>query len=89
MPAWPSPAKRTATYAPTRYSAPWARLSTSMIPNTSDSPTAMVNSSTPKATPSTTVMRLSDSQAGTGQEPVSGCTMALTILPPCSSVSRR
>jgi hypothetical protein len=60
-----------------------------MIPKTSDSPTAMVNSSTPKATPSTMVMRLSPSQAGTGQEPVSGCTTAFTTLPPCSWVSRR
>jgi hypothetical protein len=60
-----------------------------MIPNTSESPTAMVNSSTPKATPSTKVMRLSSSQAGTVQGPVSGRTMALTILPSCSSVVRR
>ena len=60
-----------------------------MIPKTSDSPTAMVNSSTPKATPSTIVTRLSPTQDGTGQGPVSGCTMVLTILPSCFSVTRR
>jgi hypothetical protein len=60
-----------------------------MIPNTSDSPTAMVNSSTPKATPSTTVTRLSPSKAGKGQRPVSGCTMVVTILPSRFSVTRR
>ena len=80
-----SPGRRRRTGRPGRprpgTARPWARLSTSMIPKTSDSPTAMVNSSTPKATPSTIVMRLSDSQAGTGQEPVSGCTIVLTILP--------
>jgi hypothetical protein len=49
----------------------------------------MVNSSTPNATPSTTVTRLSPSQAGTGQGPVSGCTMVLTIRPSRFSVIRR
>ena len=64
-----SPISAYATYAPTRNTAPWARLSTSIIPNTSDSPDASRNSRQPIASPLSTLMRLVSNHSGMG----SGC----------------
>src|SRR5919198_3490705 len=61
-PNQPPPEIRYVRYAPPRYSVPWARFSTSIIPNTSDSPAASVNSSSPYATPSTMLTRLASNQ---------------------------
>ena len=52
-----SPDSAVATNAPVRNSAPCARLSTSIIPNTSESPTARMKSRNPKANPLITLTR--------------------------------
>src|ERR1043165_2306373 len=59
-----SPASPHALYAPTRNSTPCARLSTSIMPKISDSPTARMNRSDPIARPLSRLMKCVSSQAG-------------------------
>src|SRR5205814_1063358 len=65
-PVQPPSANRYAAYAPPRYSVPCARFSTSIIPNTNDSPTASVKYSNPNAAPSTMDTACASNQPITG-----------------------